>query len=84
MASRVARVAALQAFRLVLTVVLAWLATDLVCVVLEFTWPRATDFVCGHNVFLQLPLLLVAVYLLLGLIPALKLPTRITEEHNEA
>ena len=82
MASTVAKVAALQVVRVLIALIVAWLATDLVCIALEIAWPRATDFVCGHNVFVQLPFLVIAVYLLLGLIPPLKLPKNLAEERQ--
>jgi len=55
--------------RFVMAALLTFPASGLVCVALDRFELRAVDFLCGHNVFIQLPVLLIILIVGLGWIP---------------
>ena len=66
-----------------LSLVLAWFIAGGVCsVFLALNWP-AFDFVCGHNVYIQLPFLVIGTYLLLGLFRPLRLSPQQVSPHGQ-
>ena len=49
------------------SLILAWYLAGGVCGALLKLHLSAFDFVCGHNVYIQLPFLIISIYFLLGL-----------------
>lgn len=60
--------------RLVISIFASILLAKEVCVVLSEKQALAFDWVCGHNVFLQWPIIFLIVFLCLGLLPWFRNP----------
>jgi hypothetical protein len=68
--------------RVGLSLALSWLVAGAMCSLFLALHLRAFDFVCGHNVYIQLPFLIVGTYLLLGLFPPLRFSSQQVPSHG--
>jgi hypothetical protein len=68
--------------RVGLSFALSWFIAGVMCSLLLAFHLRAFDFVCGHNVYIQLPFLIIGTYLLLGLFPPLRFHSQQVSSHG--
>jgi len=61
-------------FRVGFSLILAWFLAGGACGALLKLHLSAFDFVCGHNVYIQLPFLIIGIYFLLGLFQPFRFP----------